>query len=97
MTDDQEVASLAFMPNVNALLRDQGVTFSRNSVVFPVCCPSRATYLSGQTSLNNNVRDNTPPEGGYMNLDASRTFPASGEEFSVVSTVSGVLRRKVAT
>lgn len=59
MTDDQDVASVAFMSNVQALLSDHGVTFSRNSVVFPVCCPSRATYLSGPTSCTGQARPST--------------------------------------
>jgi len=66
MTDDQDLASLAYMPKTRALLADKGVTFSNNFAQFPLCCPSRATILSGQFAHNNGVRGNSPVwNGGY--------------------------------
>ena len=47
MTDDQTVESMRVMPNVKALLADQGVTFDNSFVSYSLCCPSRATYLTG--------------------------------------------------
>jgi arylsulfatase A-like enzyme len=75
MTDDQDIASLKYMPRLKRLLIDQGTTFTNHTVVFPLCCPSRSGYLSGQVGHNNNVRGNTPPEGGYGNLDWTDTLP----------------------
>ena len=48
MTDDQALTDVAQMPNVRHLLADQGTTFADAVDSFPLCCPSRATYLSGQ-------------------------------------------------
>jgi arylsulfatase A-like enzyme len=75
MTDDQTVESLRVMPNVKRLLADQGTTFDRSFVSFPVCCPSRATLLTGQFPHNHTVEGLDPPWGGYINLDTSSYLP----------------------
>jgi N-acetylglucosamine-6-sulfatase len=44
-------------------------------VTYALCCPSRATFLTGQYSHNHGVRNNAPPEGGHAKLDHSNTLP----------------------
>ncbi len=66
MTDDQTLESVRVMSNVRTLLAEQGTTFSRYYVTTPNCCPSRATFYSGQYPHNNGVRDNVPPMGGAL-------------------------------
>jgi N-acetylglucosamine-6-sulfatase len=73
-TDDQTQASLRFMPNVKRLLADQGVTFDNSFVSYSLCCPSRATVLTGQYAHNHGVLGNAPPNGGYHKLDHSNTL-----------------------
>lgn len=75
MTDDQTVESLRVMPNVRHLLADQGVTFDDSVVSFSLCCPSRATFLTGQYAHNHGVLSNRPPTGGYYKLDNANTLP----------------------
>jgi len=75
MTDDQNVSSLEVMPNVRALLAQQGVTFTNNFVSYPLCCPSRATYLTGQYPHNHDVMWNMAPDGGYYKLRGNETLP----------------------
>src|SRR5215211_2224692 len=65
MSDDQTTESMRVMANVNALLAREGVTFANNFVSFPLCCPSRSTFLSGQYAHNHTVMGNAPPQGGY--------------------------------
>ena len=65
MTDDQTAESLRVMPNVRALLGDHGVTFTNSFVSYPLCCPSRATFNTGQYSHNHHVTYNSGPSGGY--------------------------------
>ncbi|MGH2923153.1 MAG: sulfatase family protein [Solirubrobacterales bacterium] len=65
MTDDQTVESMRVMPIVERKLADAGVSFSRNFASFPLCCPSRATLLTGQYPDNHGVRTNLPPAGGF--------------------------------
>jgi N-acetylglucosamine-6-sulfatase len=75
MTDDQTVESVRVMSNVRALLAAQGVTFDNNFATFPLCCPSRATFLTGQYPHNHRVLGNAPPNGGYDRLDHTNTLP----------------------
>jgi N-acetylglucosamine-6-sulfatase len=74
-TDDQTLAEMAVLPNVRRLIGDEGVTFDHNLDSFSLCCPSRATFLTGQYSHNNGVRGNALPEGGYEKLDHTNTLP----------------------
>jgi N-acetylglucosamine-6-sulfatase len=73
-TDDQTLDEMAVLPNVRRLIGDQGVTFDNNFDSFSLCCPSRASFLTGQYSHNNGVRGNAPPQGGYQALDKSNTL-----------------------
>jgi N-acetylglucosamine-6-sulfatase len=75
MTDDQTVESLRVMGQVKTLLADQGATFDNSFASFSLCCPSRATFLTGQYAHNHGVMGNAPPEGGYAKLDNSNTLP----------------------
>ena len=78
MTDDQTLESMRVMPRVKALIADQGVTFTDSIVSFSLCCPSRATFLTGQYSHNHGVRGNQPPNGGYEVFDdEDTTLPAA--------------------
>jgi arylsulfatase A-like enzyme len=75
MTDDQDFRSMGAMPKTRKLLARQGTTFTNNVVNFPLCCPSRATYYTGQYAHNHGVLWNNWPEGGYYNFDGSQTLP----------------------
>ncbi len=75
MTDDQTLESMRVMPNVRDLLARRGTTFTRSFVSFSLCCPSRATFLTGQYAHNHGVLGNKPPIGGYGKLDTSNYLP----------------------
>jgi len=74
-TDDQTVESMRVMPNVKTLIADQGVTFDNSFVSYSLCCPSRATFLTGQYAHNHGVMSNAAPTGGYYKLDSTNTLP----------------------
>ena len=76
-TDDQTVESLRVMPNVQRMLAARGVTFDSSFVGYSLCCPSRATLLTGQYAHNHGVLGNVPPVGGYKSSTA-RTHSPSG-------------------
>jgi N-acetylglucosamine-6-sulfatase len=75
MTDDQTLDSMRAMRNVDRLLARKGATFTQHIVTFPLCCPSRATFLTGQYAHNHRVLSNVPPSGGYGKLDHSTALP----------------------
>lgn len=78
MTDDQTAQSMQFLPMVRALIGSHGVTFANSFVSYPMCCPSRATYLTGQYAHNHGVLYNTPPTGGYQVFkNQDTTFPVA--------------------
>jgi N-acetylglucosamine-6-sulfatase len=61
------------MPNVTRFLVRHGTFFSHYEVATPLCCPSRASLLTGQYPHNDNVFNNKP---GYASLrDPQSTLP----------------------
>jgi N-acetylglucosamine-6-sulfatase len=74
MTDDLETDDLKALPSVR-LLAQQGTTFGNSFVGYSLCCPSRATYLTGQYNHNNGVLSNAAPDGGFGRLDHTNTLP----------------------
>ena len=74
MTDDMRWDDLEHMPLVQSLLADEGLTFSNAFVTTPLCCPSRASFLSGQYVHHHAVWSNVPPEGGVQAFDDSVTL-----------------------
>lgn len=72
VTDDQRMdpATLEVMPKTMRLFRDQGRTFTNAVVTTPLCCPSRASILSGRYTHNHGVLTN--PQGSK--LDQSLTI-----------------------
>jgi arylsulfatase A-like enzyme len=78
MTDDQTAESMRVLANVNRLVGTRGVTFRNSIVQFSFCCPSRATYLTGQYAHNHGVLANEPPYGGFSTFaHQETTFPVA--------------------
>jgi arylsulfatase A-like enzyme len=75
MTDDQDLASMEVMPTVRRELEARGVEFTNSFVALSECCPSRATFLTGQHAHNHRVETSKPPKGGYPRLDHANTLP----------------------
>jgi arylsulfatase A-like enzyme len=65
LTDDQTWNSLRAMPFVEDKLVRHGVQFTKAFVVNSLCCPSRASILTGQYSHSTGVYTNKPPTGGF--------------------------------
>lgn len=53
------------LPNIKKYLLDRGVRFTESFVTNSACCPSRATFLTGQYAHNHSVLSVGGPEGGY--------------------------------
>jgi arylsulfatase A-like enzyme len=76
VTDDQTLAAFngRTMPYTVANVAGAGTTFNNTIATNPLCCPSRATMITGQYSHNTGVMNNNP---GYPALnDKKNVLPA---------------------
>jgi arylsulfatase A-like enzyme len=55
ITDDQRYDTMQYMPETQAMIFDQGVTFDRAYVTTPLCCPSRVSIFTGDYAHNTGV------------------------------------------
>jgi arylsulfatase A-like enzyme len=77
MTDDQDARSVRVMESVRRHLVRGGTTFERSFATFPLCCPSRASFLTGQYAHNHGVMSNGGPNGGFQAFDPRGALPVS--------------------
>src|SRR4051812_11656344 len=65
LTDDLDYNSAQQMPNLRSQLVDKGTSFENAFISDSLCCPSRATILTGLYAHNHGVLTNNPPNGGF--------------------------------
>ena len=58
VTDDQRPDTMEFMPRTDRLFGRNGVRYTRAFASTPLCCPFRASLMTGQYAHNSNVRTN---------------------------------------
>ena len=66
LTDDLDAATARQLPKLHSHLVEEGISFENSFASFPLCCPSRATVLSGLYAHNHGVAVNDPPNGGFQ-------------------------------
>jgi N-acetylglucosamine-6-sulfatase len=92
LTDDLSWDLVRFMPHVEALQR-RGTTFDHYFVSNSLCCPSRATILTGDFPHDTKVLSNTPPLGGYARFRerrlAQRTFAVALQRQGYATSLMG--------
>ena len=64
VTDDQPATTVRHMPKLKKLVGERGVSFGRAYLSDPLCCPSRATILTGKYTHNHDVTNNHHRKGG---------------------------------
>ena len=69
-TDDMNVSDMFVMRHTLALLGARGTTFRNSYVSYPLCCPSRATQLTGQYAHNHGVLT----DQRFTDLDSANTL-----------------------
>jgi N-acetylglucosamine-6-sulfatase len=80
MTDDMPERMWSTMPALRDRVGAQGARFSNAYVTQSLCCPSRATILTGQYPHNHGITGNGPPNGGEAE------FRSSGQDQDTVAT-----------
>lgn len=82
LTDDLDVAIGGMTPltKTKKLIGAEGMTFSNAFVASPLCCPSRASILTGKYPHNHHVFNNTLEgncsSAAWQQSEELRTFPA---------------------
>ena len=76
MADDMRVDELRFMPSLRRTVLRHGLTFQNSFSPYPLCCPARASFLTGQYAHNHRVFSHEDPYG-YGAFDDSRTLATS--------------------
>jgi N-acetylglucosamine-6-sulfatase len=71
--DDMRTDELKFMPTVRRLIARRGLTFENSFAPYPLCCPSRASFLSGEYAHNHHVLSTSSPFG-FQSFDDHRTL-----------------------
>jgi arylsulfatase A-like enzyme len=74
LSDDQRWDSIGSMTNVQRLLAAHGVTFTNSFVTTSLCCPSRASILTGRYSHHTGVVQNFGPRS-YPAFDDTNALP----------------------
>jgi arylsulfatase A-like enzyme len=72
-TDDMRSDDLRWMPNVRRLLRRKGLSFENSFAPYPLCCPSRASFLTGRYAHNHGVFSHVEPYG-FASFHDKRTL-----------------------
>lgn len=68
LLDDMRTDQLRFMPRTRRLIGEHGTTYTNAISPHPLCCPARASLVTGQLSQNHGVKSNFPPTGGFPAL-----------------------------
>ncbi|MGD9961190.1 sulfatase family protein [Nocardioides sp.] len=79
LTDDLSRDLVVHMPAVRRL-KQAGLSAERYIISNSLCCPSRASLLTGRYSHNTGIFTNEPPDGGF------ETFHDNGGEESTLAT-----------
>src|SRR5919197_1172185 len=74
MADDMRDDELRWMPQTRRLIANNGARFSNSFAPYPLCCPARASFLTGQYTHNHGVWSNKSPYA-FAALDDTNTLP----------------------
>jgi arylsulfatase A-like enzyme len=80
LTDDQRFDELDHMAALQTELLDKGVRFDDGIISDPLCCPSRASILTGTYSHTNGVYTNVNQTGGFKHFRDATTIATTLHE-----------------
>jgi arylsulfatase A-like enzyme len=85
MTDDQRPDTMSVMPWTQRWFANEGTRFSSAYAATPLCCPSRASVMTGRYVHNHGVRDNY----SALLLDQRSTLQRYLQEAGYLTGISG--------
>jgi N-acetylglucosamine-6-sulfatase len=90
LLDDARFDQVEVFTETNARLAPSAVTFSRAYVTTPMCCPERASFLSGGYYAHQvGVLTNGQPNGGATRFDDTRTLAVRLREAGYATALIG--------
>lgn len=91
MTDDQrpDLFTRQIMPFTFAALVDSGTLYTNAHANTPVCCPSRASFLTGKPQHVHGVLNNFGPGGGAPAFDPSTTIATELQAMGWLTALHG--------
>ena len=72
-TDDMRWDDLRWMPSVRKLIQREGLSFENSFSPYPLCCPSRTSFLTGRYAHNHHVYSHQEPFG-FASFKDKRTI-----------------------
>ncbi|QWC85296.1 sulfatase [Nocardioidaceae bacterium] len=88
MVDDMRADDLEYMPLTRRLIGDKGVTFDNGLAPYPLCCPARASVLSGLYTHNHRVFSHVEP-WGFNKFDDESTIATWLDDAGYTTTYVG--------
>jgi arylsulfatase A-like enzyme len=76
MADDMRYDDLAWAPRIRQLIADDGVTMENSFSPYPLCCPARVSFFTGQLTHNHHVWTHQRPYG-YGAFDDATSLATS--------------------
>lgn len=78
MADDLHPSMMRALPSVERLIGKRGTSFENAISSYPLCCPARATFLTGQYAHNHGAKGNNQKSGGGYRalIDPERNLAA---------------------
>lgn len=73
LADDMRVDDLQYAPHLRKLIAAEGITMENSFSSYPLCCPARASFLTGMLPHNHHVYSVDRPYG-YRAFDDRRTL-----------------------
>jgi hypothetical protein len=84
--DDLDVLSIDRMPTLRAELMNRGLTFTNGFATTPLCCPSRASMMTGQYAHNHGILINRNPNTFGVEPNCFEKFRNAGQERQTFAT-----------
>ena len=88
LVDDMRQDDLAYMPHLEQLIGDHGITMENGFSSYPLCCPARASFFSGELPHNHHVWSVTKPYA-YPAFNDRSTIATSLQKAGYLTGLTG--------